>query len=647
MAPSGHVFRSEYRVEADRLERSRGVCVRQGWNHGDRRTRGRVGACVRVGFVLGTALAALASGTAAVAQLRGSVDAGAHAPTGLALRGRIEPASAGSVPPSTGLRGTARTPRKRPAGKPAAMATGTLPAMQARTGAALRPSVAAGVRDPSSRAAARTELRSTSGIEPPHDDGASGGLSQDIGGAVAATAHALPGLLPADGFRTSHRGTGAPVRLSERPVLRNALRWDVQRHAGDERARDGGSASAGDTVALALRGSHSAEARFHRAHADRARVHSALGAFLPKVTGVVQVATDDDGGRGRLGENHSATAGVEVSMPLFTSGANTAVYRQAKAAARTADLAYLAEEQRVAMEALTAHVNLRLNRRVERTLSRNVEAMGRIEVIARRLFRAGDASRTDIALAQANVESARTELDLARRAREEVEADYASLTGNRAPAKLGLPAVRELLPASLGEARERALRHNPSLAAADSRADAQDHAARAETARFGARVDLSGGYTHDLDDAYGDRLDTGSDSGWSLGVRVRVPLFDATAAPSVLAARHEALEQRHRADDEARQLTRSLARAWATWRSASRRVGIAERQVAAVSRSLEGARREYAAGYRSITDVLGDQVKLARARITLEEARHQAALAACDILITIGEPRTVARLVSP
>ena len=104
------------------------------------------------------------------------------------------------------------------------------------------------------------------------------------------------------------------------------------------------------------------------------------------------------------------------------------------------------------------------------------------------------------------------------------------------------------------------------------------------------------------------------------------------------AARHEALEAGYRALDQSRLIERQIKRQWTAYHSAARRTGIVGRQVKAVAVSVEGSRREYQAGFRAITDVLNDQIKLARARITLETARHERMLAAYELAFTSAHP---------
>lgn len=435
---------------------------------------------------------------------------------------------------------------------------------------------------------------------------------------------------------------GSTDAVSERNVTytlpaKGTLRHSMMHSANVYEGLRGGKASIGDTISTALRGSYSARARLERANVDRARVHGAVANFLPKVEATLSgsrnsISTTSSTNSGSTGD--IAGIGVQLTMPLYTSGVNRNLLGQAKHVSAASDYSYLAEEHRVALEAVTAHINLRLNRRVEQILARNVSAMQQIAVGARKLFIAGDTSRTDIAIADANVQSAKAERDLARKSREETQADYESVTGKHAPKRLGSSKVGHLVPASRDDAVAMALQYNPTLAASLHTALASKHAAKAERGRFGPQVSLTGSYNRDLYRS----IPSSSDEDWSVGVRLSVPLFDATLAPSVNAAKHEALENGYRALDQSRLVERQIERQWTAYHSANRRLSIVQKQVKAIEKSVNGARREFEAGFRSVTDVLNEQIKLARAQITLETVRHERMLAAYELAFTTANP---------
>jgi len=492
-------------------------------------------------------------------------------------------------------------------------------------------------------------LSSRSGADPYPDDTAAHGGPSEADTLITDVDSRQEGFLTDVGHTASYLRRnivstimfrGPKLALSDRNMSyfvpgRASLRHSMMHRANVYEGLRGGEAGVGDTVALALRGSYSTRAQSQRASADRARMHGAIANFLPKVSATISANYNSEEGstnfNSRIGQ---VTGGVEVSMPLYTSGVNINSYRQAKHLSIASDLSYLAEEHRVALEAITAHVNLRLNRKVESTLKSNVKAMQRIAHIANRLYEAGDASRTDIAIARANVESARSEVDLARKTREEIQSDYESLTGIQAPAELARSGYESFVPEDVEQAVAMAISNNPTLESSMHNALASGYAAKVERGRFGPRVDLFGGYNEPL---Y-QETEGNEEGDWSVGVRLRMPLIDTTMVPNVNAARHTALEAQYRALDQSRIIERQVRRQWTAYRSADRRVSIVRRQIRAIRVSVEGSRREYEAGFRSITDVLNDQLKLARAQITLESVRHEKMLAAYEIAFVTANP---------
>ncbi|NKB53388.1 MAG: hypothetical protein GKR97_14395 [Rhizobiaceae bacterium] len=454
---------------------------------------------------------------------------------------------------------------------------------------------------------------------------------QDVGNALGFLRRNIVPTLLFRGPKRAISDRSISYTIPPRASLRHSMLHSANMYDGLR----GPEASVGDTVALALRGSYSTRAQIEQAAADRARVHGALANFLPKINATLNAGYSSEEGSSRYSDRiEQVTTGIEVSMPLFASGVNVNTYKQAKHLSLASDLNYLAEEHRVALEAIAAHINLRLNRKIEKTLQTNVSAMRRIAHIARKLYEAGDASRTDIAIARANVESARSEVDLAQKTREETLSDYESFTGAYAPGRLLAPSFASFVPNSVDEAVQMAVDNNPTLVASLHSALASGYAAKVERGKFGPKIDLYGSYNEPL---YTSST-TPEEADWNIGVRLKVPLFDATLAPRVGAARHEAVEAQYRALEQARVVERQVRRQWTAYKSAERRVKIVARQVRAVAASVDGARREYEAGFRSISDVLNDQVKLARAKITLESARHEQMLAAYEMAFTTAHP---------
>ena len=474
------------------------------------------------------------------------------------------------------------------------------------------------------------------------DDHRLAGRGEDARGGLAAlrlSGEAVPleGALP--GLRHVLPEIGAGLADTARDILPNAaLRgssFDVTPPRGDGApalpgrgiagrapldARD--PSRVGSSVASALRGS--LETRRLRAAARAAlaaRRAAALG-FLPSVTGTL---TANDAPNvliqpGILRQN-SVSVGVEATVPIFTSGVLTNRLQQARALSAAADMNFLAAERKVALEAALAHVDLRLQREVVSALTKHRDALRRVATIAKALFRVGEVSRTDVAIAQANVEALAADRADALRRLADAEAGFASLTGRPAPKRLLLPT--KLAGLSMESAIARAVKGSHQLAAQDQGARALAHAALAERGRYGPQVSGYANLSRDLHHS----VQTERNTNYAFGVRLTVPLVAPAAVASVTEAKEQAISSRYGVMEAERTLRRRVAGLWNAREAASRRVEALRRQMKQVDVTVTGTLREYQAGFRSITDVLEAQVKRLEGAVALEAAIHEHASA--------------------
>ena len=418
------------------------------------------------------------------------------------------------------------------------------------------------------------------------------------------------------------------LRRASRPTSRSTSRapalGDIVGSIGEDGATPAGTtggASVGDSVRAALVVDDGLRASLARADAASFAVGRARGAMLPKVT-----LEGTAGSRSPLAAWEEATyrtARAVLTIPVFASGANIAAMRAARASSDAAALAHLAEERVAVLEAATAHLDLHAAIAVERALAANARGMVETLAASRALFEAGEASLADVAVAEANLESARGELASGRQSLDRARVEYRVRTGRRAPRDPRAPDTDGLVPKDVERAVRAAMR-GPDVAVGFARADAARHDARAELGRAGPRVDLTASYGHRVDAI--EEPDGAYDA--SLGVRLSVPIIDFETVPGVRAARARARASEYAARDAARDVERRVRNAHAAHAGAMAREAAARRREGALTRALEATRSEYRAGFRTVTDVVRARVGLARARIDLANAtrdRHRAA----------------------
>jgi len=396
-----------------------------------------------------------------------------------------------------------------------------------------------------------------------------------------------------------------------RSTLRSSLRHDLQHTGGENGLRK--------SIDATIRSSDKLRAGLHDSNAAHYRLKAARASLLPTIT----ASTSFENARDRDefltsrsstdGRRH--TASVNVSMPLFSSGRIYYGIKSAKHAALAKDYEYLALEKQTAYEGVAVYLDIYLASRRERAFRRNAQALARVLTGVEKQYEAGFASKTDVAIAAAELAQMRERVVSERAKRLEAESDFANRTGLSAPIVKGVPKIRHLVPRSLKAALDSGLSDNANILAAENNAQADLYNSKSVRGQHLPQVTLDGGYnrTRYLD------FDREPENDWQVGVRLTVPLVDFKAAPRILESREQALSSRYRARDVRRATERSIRSNWITYTSNRKIAGIARRRVNSLKQAAIGVRKEFEAGLRPLSDVLRAQMDLTEARIRLTE----------------------------
>ncbi len=335
-----------------------------------------------------------------------------------------------------------------------------------------------------------------------------------------------------------------------------------------------------------------------------------------------------------VGEQATASAQIQAVQPLYTGGRIRAGIEQARAGIDAADLAFLAAQQDLILDVVTAYVDVRRDRESVRIRQNNVEVSGEQVRAASDRFNVGVVTRTDVAQSQARLEGARAALAGAEAALEASEAFFEFLTGTPAPAELAPPPPLPPLPASLEAAIQRAISNNPEIAAA--REQLRAASAGIEAARAEGRPSLSVIGTAGVQERFGDRDQR--DTSLSAVAQGRIPLFTGGAVKAqVDAARLRRDQARRRIDLLETQSRATVSSAWFRYAAAQRSIEASRRQIEAAELAYEGAKQELAVGVRTTLDVLDQEQQLFEARLALVNAERDAYVAAHQLLRATGD----------
>ena len=192
---------------------------------------------------------------------------------------------------------------------------------------------------------------------------------------------------------------------------------------------------------------------------------------------------------------------------------------------------------------------------------------------------------------------------------------------------------RLALPASLPEARDRAVAARPELAAATRQVAMREREVSAERAEYLPRIDVVGGYANDSSNF---QLTHENDS-WAVGASAQINVFSGfRTRERVRAAERQLAEARELERKWRLEVEREAETAYLVDAEARQRVAVSAAAVAAADDALRLVNEQYAAGTVTVTRYLEAEAARSAARSRAIAARYDARRAAAALLKAVG-----------
>ena len=334
-----------------------------------------------------------------------------------------------------------------------------------------------------------------------------------------------------------------------------------------------------------------------------------------------------------LGDFPIASAQVQASKPVYTGGLVRAGVRQAEAGIEAANAQFDSATQDLILDVITAFVDVRQDRQAVSIRRNNVDLASAQFSAAQDRFDVGVVTRTDVSVAEANLEGARAALAGAEATLEGSIATYIFLTG-LVPGDLEVPPPVAPLPASVEEAIETGISNNPDIEAARHAERAASEAIKVAKAQYAPRVSIVG--SAGVQERYGD--DGRRDTSVTALAQGTIPLVTGGLKQSeVRSARLQREQARQQIMTLERAIRAQVLQAWFGYEAAQRSISASRRQVEAAEIAYEGANEELAVGVRTTLDVLDQEQQLFEARLSLVQAERDAYVAAHTLLRAVGD----------
>ncbi len=375
--------------------------------------------------------------------------------------------------------------------------------------------------------------------------------------------------------------------------------------------------------------------------AQNESVNQAIAGRRPTITGTTSIGGEStnssfDGGFGSSQSSDviAGSAGVTLTQNLFNGFQVSNNIKSAEAGVKAGISNLKNTEQTVLQLAVTAYADVFRDRKILGLQQRNVKFSQEQLRASQAQAEVGEGTRTDVALARANVADSLSALAGARSSLSSSEATYVQIIGNR-PAKLKTATgVAKHIPSSLSASLRRARKSHPLIKAAQHNVDAGQFNVKVSEGTLLPTVSLNGSYLRSFE-AGSDDSDT---SIGSVTANVSIPLYQGGARFSnIRQARQTVSQLRIQVDEVRRSVEQAVRAAWAALEASKSQIRSAQTNVSASQTALNGLVEERRLGEATTLDVLNAQSNLITAQVALENARRDRLVASYALLSSIGD----------
>lgn len=314
---------------------------------------------------------------------------------------------------------------------------------------------------------------------------------------------------------------------------------------------------------------------------------------------------------GSLIDTTTLTTSISGNWNLFSSGAGIASIRAANFTALSADMQYLSNERRVVVEAVGVYLQLLASQKLKASLQGTMSRMEKILRATRARYKAGFASRTNVAQVENEIADIELQLSQATTNLNESHVKWTALTGKKASRMLSMPIIGQLLPASKAVTLQKALLSNPIIKGAEYSAQAAQQQVTVASAQFLPNVSVYGNIDIGSSGAYSST----QQNEWEIGAKLTVPLVNLAATSQYRQARETAHASKYRARDQKRKVKKEIETNWVKLNSFKRRSIILRKKIDAQHMILKGVGKEVSAGLRPLGDQLREETKYAQSQI--------------------------------
>ena len=323
---------------------------------------------------------------------------------------------------------------------------------------------------------------------------------------------------------------------------------------------------------------------------------------------------------------------VQVKQPIFSGLSTVQAVNAAKSQVRSGRQGLIDAEQNVLLEAVSAYMNVVRDKAVLDLRENNEKVLKEHLKSYRKRYKVGDLTRTDVAQSEARSEGATAARIAAEGNLKVSQANFFSVVGLEPNDLEDMVEFKHTLPASLDEAVDYAMEHNPKIKAAKYAKDAAEYNVKSKKGELLPQVDMTAAAGRQKEQLTLDRGDH-----WQVKANLTVPIYSAGAD---YAAIRQARQNENKAkilwDKTVQDVRSGVISAWEYYTASQAQLSSIESQIKASKMALDGVIREAKVGSRTVLDVLDAEQEHLDNQVALVTTHRDAIVSGYALLAAVG-----------
>ena len=394
-----------------------------------------------------------------------------------------------------------------------------------------------------------------------------------------------------------------------------------------------------DTLSKAYNTSPLLKSHRFKLEAINEELAKALSENRPKVNFYGSVGSDETttintSGLESKQNNNPKSVTLEIEQNLYDFGRNNSLINIADNSifAQRADLRN--QEQEILLEAARIYLALLASTEINKLAKNNLLLLQKHYEATNDRFKLGEATSTDLSLAKARYLRARSDEIKSRGDIEKERSKYFSLIGIEAPKKLDFPIIKIGIPNNLKEITKETLQNNPKIIASGFRKKLSFVKISSAASELLPTLDLN----LSAQNAWAPNTFFDEYENYKVEFNFKLPLYSGGYNYSnVRQKKKEAMQSSKILDYNIRKALKEVEILWIELNSLEAQIVSINSTIKANEMAVEGVKKEYEVGSRTLLDVLDEEQELLEEKVGVIKVKRDKFVTTFNLMAYMGK----------